>query len=154
MNFTPKKRWLHIPLHVFSGAHTVGFARCSAFQDRLYNYRNTGHSDPTMNPALVRLLRSQCPRNPRLDNAVFLDQTPGSGLVFDNGFFKAIRARKGVLQIDQDLALDSRTRDIVKRFANTQEFLLKFGKAMVKMGRIGVLTGNQGEVRKHCRSVN
>ena len=74
--------------------------------------------------------------------------------MFDNGFFKAIRAHKGVLQIDQDLALDFRTKDIVKTFANTQEFLFKFGKAMVKMGRIGVLTGNQGEVRKHCRLVN
>ncbi|KAJ8428119.1 hypothetical protein Cgig2_000891 [Carnegiea gigantea] len=136
------------------GAHTVGFARCSSFQDRLYNHRNTGHSDSSMSPALVQLLRRRCPRNPRFDNAVFLDQTPGSGLVFDNGFFKAIRAHKGVLQIDQDLALDFRTKDIVKTFANTQEFLSKFGKAMVKMGRIGVLTGNQGEVRKHCRLVN
>uniref|UniRef100_A0A803NCC1 peroxidase n=1 Tax=Chenopodium quinoa TaxID=63459 RepID=A0A803NCC1_CHEQI len=33
-------------------------------------------------------------------------------------------------------------------------FESRFGPAMVNMGRIGVLTGKQGEVRKYCGAVN
>ena len=73
----------------------------------------------------------------------------------DNSFYRQILGGRGVLQIDQEIALDSRTRGIVKKLAaNNQDFNIKFGKAMVKMGAIQVLTGTKGEIRRSCRVVN
>lgn len=64
----------------------------------------------------------------------------------DNGFFKRILEGKGLLEVDQQLALDPLTKDIVERAAYDEKiFLAKVGPAMRKMGLIGVLT--QGQVR-------
>ncbi|KAL2899409.1 Peroxidase 44 [Bienertia sinuspersici] len=85
----------------------------------------------------------------------FLDQTPKSHFKIDNAYYKQILARKGVLEIDQNLALSHQTRGLVKGLATSPHlFLDQFGPAMVKMARIGVLTGTQGEIRKTCGSVN
>ncbi|PKI53710.1 hypothetical protein CRG98_025951 [Punica granatum] len=56
------------------GGHTVGVAHCSFFQDRLYNFQKTGKPDPTMDPALVRTLRSRCPEKSKIDQELALDR--------------------------------------------------------------------------------
>jgi len=89
-----------------------------------------------------------------LNNIVAADQTPGSAMIVDNGFFKAIVARKGLLQIDQQIAIDPLTKSIVAKLASSGDFAFKFGPAMVKLGRFGVLTGMQGQIRKSCRAIN
>lgn len=139
---------------MFIGGHTVGIAHCSFFQDRLYNYKNTGKPDPNMDPSLLVSLRRICPMNSARDNTVNLDQDPASSLRVDNSFFKQIMMRRGILQIDQDLATNSLTKATVAKIATGNDFNAKFGEAMVKMGRVQVLTGNQGEIRKSCRAVN
>ncbi|XP_006487931.3 peroxidase 60 [Citrus sinensis] len=136
------------------GGHTVGIAHCSFFQDRLYNYKNTGKPDPNMDPSLLVSLRRICPMNSARDNTVNLDQDPASSLRVDNSFYKQIMMRRGILQIDQDLATNSLTKATVAKIATGDDFNAKFGEAMVKMGRVQVLTGNQGEIRKSCRAVN
>ncbi|CAL9112347.1 unnamed protein product [Musa textilis] len=39
------------------GGHTVGVTHCSFIRNRLYSYNGSGKPDPTMDPALVNLLR-------------------------------------------------------------------------------------------------
>lgn len=107
-----------------------------------------------MDPSLLVSLRRICPMNSARDNAVNLDQDPASSLRVDNSFFKQIMMRRGILQIDQDLATNSLTKATVAKIATGDDFNAKFGEAMVKMGRVQVLTGNQGEIRKSCRAVN
>ncbi|KAL8128891.1 hypothetical protein V2J09_018046 [Rumex salicifolius] len=138
------------------GGHTVGIAHCSLFQSRLYSFNGvSGRTDPSMNPSLVPFLKRVCPRSGSGGNSVFLDQSsPKSANIVDNGFYKAIVARKGILQIDQMLALDPSTKSIVSKYAaDNSLFQIKFGQAMVKLGRIGVLTGSQGQIRKSCHRV-
>lgn len=109
-----------------------------------------------MHPALARQLKQTCPRNGDGTNFAFLDQSHTSSVfTVGNGYFVAIRMLKGVLQIDQDLALDPATAPLVAKYSmNNDLFNVKFGEAMVKLGRVGVLTGNQGQIRRSCKFVN
>jgi len=59
------------------------------------------------------------------------------------------------LQIDQKLTLDKSTSPFVSNFAsNGGKFVKSFATAMIKMGKVGVLVGNEGEIRKNCRVFN
>ncbi|OAY38220.1 peroxidase 60 [Manihot esculenta] len=136
------------------GGHTVGLTHCSFFQDRLYNFQDTGKPDPTMDATLLSMLRQRCPQNSAGTNTTFLDQNPSSSFTVDNSFYQQILMHKGVLQVDQELALDPITKSIVATIANGKDFSYNFGRAMVKLGAVQVLTGNQGEIRRDCRSVN
>ncbi|GAB4824683.1 hypothetical protein Ancab_007548 [Ancistrocladus abbreviatus] len=139
---------------VLLGGHTVGVTHCGFITDRLYDFQNTGRPDQSMSPTLLSALSKTCPRNSAANNAIALDQNSRSVDIVDNSFYKQIVAHRGVLQIDQELALDSRTKGIVQSLANDPKFTTKFWKAMVKLGSVGVLTGSQGEVRRSCRRVN
>ncbi|CAO2840096.1 unnamed protein product [Amaranthus hypochondriacus] len=140
---------------VLLGGHTVGTAHCHSFKKRLYNFHNTGKPDQTINQSLLQLLRKTCLVNSQTDNETFLDQTPNSHFKIDNDYYKQILSYNGILEIDQNMALSPLTRGLVKGLAySPTHFLDLFGPAMVKMARIGVLTGCQGEIRKTCGSVN
>lgn len=140
---------------VLLGGHTVGTAHCHSFKERLYNFRNTKKPDCTISPSLLQLLQKTCPLNSKIDNETFLDQTTNSHFKIDNAYYKQILAHNGVMEIDQNLASNPSTRGLVIGLAKSpNQFLDQFGPAMVKMARIGVLTGNQGEIRKSCGSVN
>ncbi|XVF42655.1 hypothetical protein PTKIN_Ptkin01aG0382100 [Pterospermum kingtungense] len=137
------------------GAHTVGVAHCSFFLDRITNFQGTGRPDPTMDRALLAKLTKICGAatgsNP--DPTAFLDQ--GTSFTVDNQYYKQIKLRRGVMQIDQELANDKLSRDIVTGFAsNSIRFRTRFAQAMVKMGSIDVLVGKAGEIRKNCRVFN
>ncbi|CAA2998030.1 peroxidase 44-like [Olea europaea subsp. europaea] len=138
------------------GAHTVGVAHCGFFQDRLSNFQGTGKPDQTMNPALAaRLLRTcgTASRPLNRDPTVFLDQN--TSFTFDNQFYNQLRSKKGILQIDQQLALDRSSAPIVSSFAsNPNAFQQNFASAMIKMANIQVLGGKAGEIRKNCRVFN
>ncbi|KAK1274505.1 Peroxidase 60 [Acorus gramineus] len=138
------------------GAHTVGITHCSLIRNRLYNFKGTGQPDPTMGPSLLAALKTKCPQNATTttDNPVFLDQNPSSTNVVDNSYYKQILMKRGVLQIDQELALDPATRPTVSYIAGGFGFPTQFGAAMVKLGAVEVLTGSQGEIRRSCRKVN
>ncbi|KAJ4957625.1 hypothetical protein NE237_024736 [Protea cynaroides] len=125
------------------GGHTVGVTHCSLLQDRLYNFQNTGKPDPTMDTFLASILRSKCPQNAAKDNTVNLDQNPESTDVVDKSYYKQLMIKRGILQIDQELALDPQTNATVMSLATGYKFSAQFGQAMVKMGAIEVLTGTQ-----------
>lgn len=135
------------------GAHTIGIAHCSLFQDRLYNFQNSGKPDPTMDLSLLSSLKRTCPQNGTGNEKANLDQNSFSSAVVDKSFYTQIMLRRGVLQIDQELALDRLSKSTVAAIAGSSDFTTKFGQAMVKLGATQVLTGTQGEIRTSCRSV-
>lgn len=138
------------------GAHTVGVAHCTFFQDRLSNFQGTGKPDPTMDRDLAARLFKLCGNASRplsIDPTVFLDQ--GTPFVVDNQFYNQTIFKKGILEIDQQLALDRSSAPIVKNFAsNRVPFGQNFANALIKMSKIEVLVGSAGEIRKNCRVFN
>jgi len=138
------------------GAHTVGNSLCSFFSDRLFSFQGSGKADPSMDPTLVAKLKKVCTSptsTSSKDPNVFLDQN--TSFTFDNSYYKQLQLKRGILQIDQELASDSSTKNIVTSFAtNGNAFSQSFVNAIIKMGNIGVLTGNNGEIRTNCRAVN
>nr|AFK40001.1 unknown [Lotus japonicus] len=142
-------------LVALSGAHTFGRASCSLFVDRLYNFNKTGKPDPTLDTNYLQQLRKICPNGgPGSTLANFDPTTPD---ILDENYFTNLRAKKGLLQSDQELFSTSGadTISIVNKFSSNQAASFEsFEAAMIKMGNIGVLTGNRGEIRKHCNFVN
>ncbi|KAK2980195.1 hypothetical protein RJ640_007285, partial [Escallonia rubra] len=137
------------------GGHSVGVSHCSLFQGRLYNFQDTEKPDPTMDTSLLSTLKNACPRDAILDNTANLDQgTVGNSTIMDNTYYQEILMRRGILQLDQELALHPLTNATVKSAAIGDDFSNHFGQAMVKFGAIQVLTGIQGEIRRSCRAVN
>lgn len=137
-----------------AGGHSVGAAQCLFFKDRLYNYNETGRPDRTIDPWFLNGLRRQCPEDSDDKNTVFLDQNFMSSYMVDKSFHRQILQRRGILEIDQQLALNPLTKDLVWKVASSFDFADKFGEAMIKMGRIQVLTASNGEIRTTCGAVN
>ncbi|GJR12584.1 peroxidase 60 [Tanacetum coccineum] len=99
------------------GGHSIGIAHCSLFKDRLYNFKNTGKPDPTMDLALLSSLRKTCAQNATIDRTANLDQNPYSSAVVDKSFYSQIIKRRGVLKFDQDVASDRLSKSTVARIA-------------------------------------
>ncbi|KAK6940051.1 hem peroxidase [Dillenia turbinata] len=130
-------------LVALSGGHTIGRGHCSSFTNRLYPTE-----DPTMDETYAEDLKEICPESDTNTTTVLDILTPNA---FDNKYYINLVNHEGLFTSDQDLYTDTRTRGIVKSFAE-DEFLFykKFVKAMIKMGQLSVLTGSQGEIRANC----
>ncbi|KAK7332547.1 hypothetical protein VNO80_29300 [Phaseolus coccineus] len=142
-------------LVALSGAHTFGRAHCSTFNNRLYNFNNTGNPDPTLNTIYLATLRQICPQNATGNNLTNLDLTTPDQ--FDNKYYSNLQQLNGLLQSDQELfsTTAADTIPIVNSFSSNQNtFFANFRASMIKMGNIGVLTGVEGEIRFQCNFVN
>ncbi|KAF5202458.1 Peroxidase [Thalictrum thalictroides] len=129
-----------------SGAHTVGKAQCSSFRDRIYNNTN-------IDPDFAATRRASCPRIGGDRNLAPLH--PQKRARFCNNHFQALVNRKGLLSSDQALFNGGSTDSIVRTYSkDANAFLTDFANAMVKMGNLSPLTGNQGEIRTTCQRVN
>jgi peroxidase len=95
-------------------------------------------------------LKRQCP-TPALRTKVFMDSTPHK---FDSHYFLGLIQGKGVMSSDQALMENPRTRRSVYAYRNPSTFSRDFASAMVAMSQIQVLTGHQGEIRRHMSVVN
>ncbi|KAH7664498.1 Peroxidase protein [Dioscorea alata] len=143
---------------ILLGAHTVGVAHCAFFRDRLFNFQGTGAPDSTMDANLTSRLISICGAKQKSsslksDQTGFLDQN--TSFIVDNEYYKQIMLGRGVLQIDNELALDSSSASIASGLASDSTgFLHKFADALVKLGNVEVLEGSAGEIRKNCRVFN
>ncbi|KAI3966489.1 hypothetical protein MKW92_051310 [Papaver armeniacum] len=126
-------------LVTLSGAHTIGFTHCIEFASRIF------HNDTTLNSTIREKVILSCPF-PKIDRNVAEALDQNSEFVFDNKFFKSLRERKGLLLTDHVLAFGE--NDL------SQLFFQEFAKAMVKLGRVGVKTGNEGEIRRDCKKFN
>lgn len=134
-------------LVVLSGAHTIGFAKCSSFRDRIYNDTNIDYN-------FASNLRNSCPRIGGDDNLAPLDATPKK---VDTIYYKSLLYKKGLLHSDQELFKGdgSQSDALVKLYSkNSYAFAKDFGVSMIKMGNLKPLTGKKGEIRCNCRKVN
>ncbi|KAF5958212.1 hypothetical protein HYC85_005437, partial [Camellia sinensis] len=136
---------------VLSGAHTIGFAQCFTFKPRLFNFDGSGNPDPTLDASLLSNLQSVCPNQDNSDtNLAPLDRVSSSR--FDNNYYNNLLNNSGLLESDQALMGDNRTAAMVNIYSKFPFLFSKnFGVSMVKMSYIGVLTGQNGQIRKNCR---
>nr|ABR17414.1 unknown [Picea sitchensis] len=98
-------------------------------------------------------MKANCPSTGGDNNLAPLDLlTP---TVFDNNYYNNLKGQKGLLHSDQEL-FNGSSADIKVHFYATypNAFFNDFAAAMVKMGNIKPLTGNNGEIRKNCRKIN
>lgn len=129
-----------------------------AFSNRLYNFSSSGKgsddSDPTLDPNYAAKLKMKC--KPGDENST-VEMDPGSFRTFDEKYYTLVSKRRGLFQSDAALLDDSETRAYVQSHADATgvpDFFADFGESMVNMGRIEVLTGSLGEIRKQCSAVN
>lgn len=138
-----------VDMIALSGAHTVGFSHCSRFSNRLYSFSSSSRVDPSLNPTYAQQLMQACPRN--VDPRIAINMDPNTPNTFDNTYFKNLVNGKGLFTSDQVLFTNPISRPTVNAFANNaQSFSQAFAAAMVRLGRTGVKTGNQGGVRRDC----
>lgn len=137
-----------------AGSHTIGKARCTSFQARLFNQGNTGAPDPSLEESYRAELQRLCPQNGDGNVTANLDLcTP---VLFDNQYYKDLVAGKGLLFSDAVLeTTPGTTVQLVEVYAHDEAaFFNDFVVSMVKMGASRVVSGNEGEVRRNCRIPN
>ncbi|KAJ9699832.1 hypothetical protein PVL29_005614 [Vitis rotundifolia] len=135
-----------------SGAHTMGKARCSTFSARLT--RSSNSNGPEINVEFMESLQQLCSESGTNVTLAQLDLvTPAT---FDNQYYVNLLSGEGLLASDQALVSgDDQTRRIVESYVeDTMIFFEDFRKSILKMGSLGPLTGNNGEIRRNCRAVN
>ncbi|XP_016512821.1 peroxidase 57-like [Nicotiana tabacum] len=133
-------------LVVLIGAHSIGVAHCFNFLYRL----DEPEKAQMLDPRLAGVMRFMCANQM---NTLPFD--PTTQYKMDSIFYKQLMMKKGLIESDQILAQDIRTRGFVQKFGDDEMgWFDKFGKAMNKLGAIEVLTGNQGQIRRQCRAVN
>ncbi|CAL4973660.1 unnamed protein product [Urochloa decumbens] len=140
-------------LVVLSGSHTIGRAQCSTFaSDRLYNFSGKGEQDPSLNKTYAATLREACEAGLENDTTP-VEMDPISPGTFDLGYYRDVLSNTSLFLSDQALMDDRWTRAYVERMAaaeSTEEFFADFAVAMTNMGRLEVLTGDNGEIRETC----
>ncbi|CAN6338485.1 unnamed protein product [Urochloa humidicola] len=148
-------------LVILSGAHTIGVAHCNTFAARLSSGSGGGANagagaDPTLNAAYAAELRARCGPAPvaKNNNVTAVPMDPGSAARFDAHYYVNLKLGRGLFTSDAALLTDRRAAGMIHRLTKQGYFLEEFGNAVRKMGRVGVLTGHHGEIRRNCRAVN
>ncbi|KAJ3692516.1 hypothetical protein LUZ60_012866 [Juncus effusus] len=138
---------------VLTGAHSIGGAHCFTFVDRIYN-----NTPVALDSILGNNLKRTCPfpqQNHDITKDAKVDFDPSSSMVLDGSYYNRILSGKALLSSDQALMSDRKTSTIVQRMAtDPAKWKRKFTKALIKVGQVQVLVGNQGEIRKKCKAVN
>jgi peroxidase len=131
---------------MYIGGHTLGATSCFFVNKRIYP------ADAYIDPGFASQLQGTCPANMDVNKFVFFDQ---SVTTFDNNYFVMVQQKKGVLFSDSILYFDSSSQGIVDTFAAYQNaFFNAFVNSMVTLGRLGLKTATNGEIRKNCFAAN
>ncbi|KAI7742524.1 hypothetical protein M8C21_001566, partial [Ambrosia artemisiifolia] len=140
-------------LVVLSGGHTVGTSHCLGVAVRIYNFTGKGDTDPSLDSDYIPYLKSKCKPT---DTTTLIEMDPGSFRTFDENYYTNVLKRRGLFVSDAALLNDYETSAYVKLQAQSKgsTFLKDFQESMVKMGQIGVLTGDAGEIRRYCNKIN
>jgi peroxidase len=123
---------------------------------RLYNFNGPNTMDPSLDPTYAQILKEKCSQgSPSNSNTtVFMD--PETPVTLHNVYYDEVIANRGLFTSDATLLTDPNAKSSVTGNSgpNLVEWHKKFAAAIVKMGNINVLTGNQGGVRVNCRVAN
>nr|XP_019703304.1 peroxidase 18 isoform X2 [Elaeis guineensis] len=130
-------------------------AHCSAFSERFQAgpKGNLVPIDSSLDKDYAMELIKQCPAG--ASATVTVNNDPVTASLFDNQYYRNLLAGKGLFQSDSVLVNDSRTKGKVEAFSESQErFFASWAESFVKLTNIGVKTGDEGEIRVSCMSVN
>lgn len=137
----------------FAAAHTVGFSHCSRFANRIYNFSPQNPIDPTLNKTYASQLQAMCPEN--VDPNIAVNMDPITPIIFDNQYYKNLQQGMGLFTSDQSLFTVSISRPTVDSWAQSSSAFKKaFVSAITKLGRVGVKTGSNGNIRLDCATFN
>ena len=141
-------------LLVYTGAHTIGRSHCTSFSNRLYNFNGTNSQDPSLDAMYASRLKQKCPQGSTDANLV-VPMNPSSPSTTDVGYYIDVLSNRGLFTSDHTLLTNPATASQVKQNAgDTLSWKTKFSAAIVKMGKLDVLTGSAGEIRTNCRVIN
>ncbi|CAI9118689.1 OLC1v1020288C1 [Oldenlandia corymbosa var. corymbosa] len=141
-----------VDLVALSGAHTIGVTHCFLMATRLYNFTGKGDTDPRLDVSFAQNLKTICPLPINPTKTLELDF--GSSTSFDSSYYVNLKLNRTAFLSDAALLTDPESARIVTKLQKPRQFLDQFGRSMVKLGAVGVLTNGQGEIRKNCRVVN
>lgn len=109
--------------------------------------------DPSINATYLPQLKDLCPKDVDRRKEIFMDPiTPGK---FDNVYYQNLQQGRGLFKSDQALFTDPRSKPTVNLWAsNGQLYNQAFVNSMIKLGRVGVKTGRDGNIRSNCETLN
>ncbi|KAL8153576.1 hypothetical protein V2J09_011336 [Rumex salicifolius] len=137
-----------------SGAHTIGRSHCTSIASRLYNFNSRVSQDPSLDTSYGVQLKQQCSKGSS-DTTSVVPMDPSGPTTLDVGYYNGVLTNRGLFTSDQALLSASSTTNQVNQYsANPNLWQQDFANSMVKMGQIGILTGDQGEIRANCRVIN
>ncbi|KAL0720784.1 hypothetical protein Bca4012_035383 [Brassica carinata] len=121
-------------------------------------YRPLGQTSPLYRNSLPRVIWMSFDLVALSDSTLpqWSEWTPPGALSFDSGYFVSLLQHKGLFTSDAALLTDPSAANIARVFQNSGSFLAQFGRSMIKMSSIKVLTpgDRSGEIRRNCRFVN
>jgi peroxidase len=143
----------YVYIYCCPGAHTFGRAHCTEVARRFYGYNSSNGMDPSLSVTYGQTLRSLCPQPLNPGSSVPLDPTTPN--TFDEVYYTDLLQGKGLMSSDAALVADPHTARYVTEYSqNTDAFFNRFIAAMLKLGRVGVKLGSDGEVRRICSALN
>ncbi|CAN0855320.1 Peroxidase 40 [Linum grandiflorum] len=125
---------------------------CTSFSSRI----QAGGGGPDVNLDFVQSLQQLCSQSDSGSSATTAHLDNGTPMTFDNQYYINLLSGEGLLPSDQALTTqDEETRMIVELYVQDPDtFFNDFRNSMLKMGSLVGITGNSGEIRRNCRSVN
>lgn len=109
-------------------------------------------SDATMDQGYARQVAEKC--STRTSTAT-VDNDASTPTLFDNQYYVNLLANQGLLHSDSILVNDSRTKGKVEEFGQSLDaFFTSWADSFAKLSTTGVKTGDEGEIRFSCQSVN
>jgi peroxidase len=156
---------LNIPLLIhmiiYTGAHTIGKARCTSFSARLAGAGGVseGGAGAFKDLTFLQSLQQLCTGSAGSALAHLDLATPAT---FDNQYYINLLSGDGLLPSDQALAssaavpgVEADVASLVATYAfDASVFFQDFAESMLRMGRLAPGVGTSGEVRRNCRVVN
>lgn len=139
-------------LVILSGAHTIGSAHCTIFNDRFRtdSRGNVTFVDSSLDKDYAAKLAKKCATS--TSTTVHID--PQTSFSFDNQYYNNLLAHRGLFQSDSNLFEDQRTKDMVVKLAgDVDSFYEAWSESFLKLSSVGVKT-DEGEIRQICSRTN